>query len=352
MLRKIFKRKNILLYCNSNAMIEHLEDYYNIVKNENYNFYIYYDKCVTRKTSIKEIKNKVLLYIMHYNLIVCADIILPKLMSQLAVPTLFVNHGLNIVTYNKKDFYTYSDYSRNRDGNTMFTKMLEPNRRIANKIIRKNNEFKNVIEFSGYKYSDKIYNSIGQYKKFRELLNINDNDVLISVFSTWGDESLFHKVGNDFFNQADLTHYKFVLSTHPKEYVKDSGAESFGNYIDRKAELGFIVRKPGDDFLPYLIASDLIFCDYSSMYELALLANKPILFSDFSIEKLCDLSIAYQLIKNNDVVIFKAGDNLNQKINEALLKEIPSKYSKEIFVKRSDYENKVMDITINLLRRS
>lgn len=129
------------------------------------------------------------------------------------------------------------------------------------------------------KDADALISELDNYHDYRRKLGIKDDITLVSVFGTWRKESLFQYLGKEFLDELgriNKNEYMFILSVHPREYVKyDDNIEPAGPLIDEYADkYNFIVRKPSDSYIPYLIASDIVICDYSSLYENALIAKR------------------------------------------------------------------------------
>ncbi len=347
------RRPKILLYCASDTMIPHLIDYYNCFEKDKYNFYIY---CPYENPShslvpsgIHIIRKKPYRYV--YNLVVSPDLFLPFLFR--ALPSIYVNHGLHIV---KGDYgeplYAYADGNSNSYRQPTFSKILEPNSRIAKEIIKDYPVFNNHVVYSGFKYAEDIVNNAKKKDFYRKKLGIKSNQILVGVFSTWGKDSLFHQVGRDLISQATKLiktgKYTFILSNHPKEYTSYS-PDANGKQIDNEARNGFIIRDPKEDFSPFLSACDLIISDYSSMGEIAIIADKPLIFSSFDINRISRYSELYHLVQF--FPSFKPGDNLEKKITAALNSNHTefSGIHSNIYIKRADYEKCVRRITKELL---
>lgn len=370
-LKKHRASRKILLYCDSTTMEEHLLDYYQNTKDlPNLEFYLLFEgKTYTNEliqkrknemlasTNIKAVNSKWEVKWKPWDLVVCADTFLPEWINKYCVPTLYVNHGLHIISFNGGfDLYAYS-WATYGNGESKFTKMLEPNKRFVNLILKDNVKFKNVIEPVGWKYADTIINESRRSKEYREKLGVNESEVLVAVFGTWNKDSLFHTVGRTIINQAKELMpkgYRFILSIHPREYTNyDENIVPMGQYVEQQRKAGFIIRNPKESYLPYLIAADVVISDYSTMYELALIANKPLVLTTFSNERVWRYSIAKELKKT--IPIFTNKSNLQEcilrSIGEPELREVYKKYQKEITQPCGEYRRRVRSITEDLLNR-
>ncbi len=363
-LQKRRKKRNILLYCVSSTMEPHLMDYYKCIKKlQNTNIYLYYNnisnkkiedfkKYIENETRITYLKNKLLARIKHYDLVVSADLALPFRFNKYAIPCLFVNHGLHIISFDEeRNLYTYGKNCLDDKNNIMFTKMLESNSRIAKEVIKDNNSFANIIEPVGYKFAEEIKSNKVKYEEYRKKLNVHKDEKLVLVFGSYNSTSLFHVIGKKLIDEAkeimNKDKYKFILSIHPLEYQKYSeNIQPLGEWIESQKKYGFIVRNPKEDYIPYLISSDIVICDYSSLCEATLIANKPLILSEFDRNRVSKYSIEDKIM--NIVPIFTKEKSLKEMLKNIKTQNL-NKYVQEIDVTRNEYEQKVLSITKELL---
>ena len=72
--------------------------------------------------------------------------------------------------------------------------------------------------------------------------------------------------------------FKFALAIHPNEYhPKPPGQRVWGEYLRAQRKHGFIVREPSEDWLPYMLACDIIITDHTSLQVHGILLEKPII---------------------------------------------------------------------------
>ena len=345
-------------------MEQHILDYYYQIKHNNYNVYLFYPSMPFKdnnnlfykkveKTDIKVI-GWLKFSFFPWNVIVSADLSLPYFTNK-EVPLLYINHGLHIVSFDSgKTLYAYGAQSKDENGRPKFSIMLEPNKRIAEYMINHDKSFKYVIKWSGYKFALDVIKALDNYCKYRQELGVSHDTILVGVFGTWNKESLFHTLGEELFHYAwSLRNkgYQFIFSIHPKEYtVYNTEIRPMGSLVEAQREKGFIVRSPSEDWLPYLIASDIIICDYSSLYELAIIAEKKIIFSDFPINKVWEHSIAAKLKKQ--LPVLKTAEDLEKvliQVKNRGLDEITLEYKREII--NENYKEIVNNVTEELLNK-
>ena len=121
-----------------------------------------------------------------------------------------------------------------------------------------------------------------------------------------------------------------------------------GLLVEAQREKGFIIRSPSEDWLPYLIASDVIICDYSSMYEIALIAEKKLILCDFPEDKVWEQSIAIYAKKYLPLIrkAEEMGMVLDQ-VKNSVEKKIALDFKSELV--NLNYKGIVKDITEKLL---
>lgn len=287
----ISKKKNILLYCESNTMKPHIMDYYECVKGRSgIRLYIYYPNmwCDEVPGGVKLVKTFFGALFKPWDLVVCADAKAPLYYNRNYEKIIYINHGLHMISYDGgKTLYAY------QEGLGSFSAMLEPNKRYAEIMSAEYPD--ESIYYTGYKNAESIIEQGNRKAAFRDELGVDDNCKLIAAFGTWGADSLFHSVGDSLISQAkELMNdgYKFILSIHPKEYSKyDQTLEPLGDYIESLAEAGFIIRNPKEPSLKYMSAADVVICDYSTLCEEAMLTGKPVILSEFPADRVWKDSI-------------------------------------------------------------
>lgn len=299
--------KKVLLYCESQTMKSHIFDYYSCVKDmPGVSFYIYYpdnwDNEVPERCKL--VRSPFAALNTPWDLLVCADAKVPLYYRKCEASIMYINHGLHMISYDGgESLYAYNE------GAGLFTTMLEPNKSYA-EIMSANAE-ENVIHV-GYKNAESIISEIGNKSQYRKKLGLDNDKKIVSVFGTWGPDSIFHRVGNSLISQAKALSsegYQFILSIHPKEYSRyDETVEPLGEYIDSLAEQGFIIRNPKEPSIDYMVAADIVICDYSTLCEEAMLAGKPVILSDFPAERVWKNSIIAKYMK--DGIVFSNESDL------------------------------------------
>lgn len=363
-------KKKILLFCSSQTMEEHLVnfmeqleeqpqytfylcfgDYYSSGKKQNKSQTLFRDKNVTMITTSWQ------LYMGLWDLIACADLELPFWVKKGTIPTIYVCHGSGAVSYdNGETTYDYGKDSLDKNGQPIFDVMLEPNKETA-KFMKKDPVFGKTIRSGGYRYAWRLKEASEQKEEYKKELGIPAERKVVSVWGSWGEESLFHTLGEDLFRVCEKLKqqgYAFIFSIHPREYQRyDTQIEPLGEKVEACREKGMIVRSPKQDWLPYMMASDVVLIDYSAMLSLAVLAGKKIIQTDFPEGKVWKRSM-YAELRNVFPVISRAQDL------EAALQEVltTDRYEKEIlrfqsqlYASKEDYKKFIQDTVQELINR-
>lgn len=289
-------QKQILLYVNNHAMASHIRRYAEpLLRCPDYRFFLYYPDL----PAASDPKNDFLTFLQQspiqvidrpqrhaWDLIVCADLRTPASFTAAMTPILYVNHGLHIISMNGgEDLYCYGDYAVDEKGAPRFTKMLESNAGIAEKMAQYRPAFRDVIVHTGFKFASGIEEAVANRASSRRALGVTDETTLVGFFGTWREYSLFHQLGSGLFDACEAMRgrgYQFLFSIHPKEYERyDDAIEPLGPLVEAQRARGMLVRSPQEDFLPYLAACDVVVSDYSSMAESALLAGRKLIFSPY-----------------------------------------------------------------------
>lgn len=326
-----FKRKQTILFCSqSTTMDEHLLKVYNSIKDENFNIKFAFfkqskiDKIKYQKYHLNKkliIRNKVKFFLSNPDLIITAD--LTYLSKYFISKILYINHGSSTICFEGHKHIAFSYHNVLLKGEKPYDLYFETNKKAC-EHMQSLKEYKDKIVFSGNKFSDELNSEMENYEKYRTQLGIKSNQKAILIAGSWKPASLFQKLGKSLFEELKTLSknedLKFILSIHPNEYhVYDENIEPLGKHVDEMEQFGCIIKKPGTDFIPYMIASDLVICDFSSVGDNAIMAEKDLVYSEFSRDDLYEFSSA-------NVLYDKLPKLENSKDLEKI---ITSKYPKE-----------------------
>ena len=362
--------KKILMFCSSRTMEEHLVNFMEQLEDQpQYTFYLcfgdYYpdgkkqDKNQTlfRDKNVKMVTSSWQLYMGLWDLVACADLELPFWVKKGTIPTVYVCHGSGAVSYdNGETTYDYGSDSLDENGQPIFDVMLEPNKETA-KFMSKDPIFGKTIRSGGYRYAWRLKEASEKKEEYKKELGIAADKKVVSVWGSWGEESLFHALGEGLFTVCeDLRQkgYEFIFSIHPREYQQyDEQIEPLGEKVEACRKKGMLVRSPQQDWLPYMMASDVVLIDYSAMLSLAVLAGKKIIQTNFPEGKVWRRSMYAELRKVFPVI--SRAEDLENALEEVLGTD---KYEKEIlrfqsqlYASKEDYKKFIQDTVQDLVNR-
>ena len=114
-----------------------------------------------------------------------------------------------------------------------------------------------------------------------------------------------------------------------------------------------MVRSPGEDWIPYIMASDVVVSDYSTMMSLAILAGKKVMLSDFPDEKIGVYSLGYQVKKTFPVLkdASELEDALKQVLELPVFDQMVEQFRQELYVSVEDYQEKIRAVTKEMTDR-
>ncbi|MDE6959335.1 MAG: CDP-glycerol glycerophosphotransferase family protein [Lachnospiraceae bacterium] len=357
----------ILLYCNASTMEEHLLNYMEQLEEEKYHFFVFLGDGYQKKSNLKSTlfsgkKADQLHYLWQmfcrrWDLIVSADLEHPFWMFPNTIPLLYIGHGISNVSYDQgKTVYDYGPECYDDKGQFLFDKMLEPNRRVAELLYKSDEKFRGVVCPTGYRFAGRIGKESEKSSFYRQKLGISDEKPVISFFGSWNRESLFHVLGENLFQVCDALKgtYTFIFSIHPREYkTYDKEINPMGEQVERQREKGHMVRSPGEDWIPYIMASDVVVSDYSTMMSLAILAGKKVMLSDFPDEKIGVYSLGYQVKKTFPVLkdASELEDALKQVLELPVFDQMVEQFRQELYVSVEDYQEKIRAVTKEMTDR-
>ena len=367
--KKKTEQKNILLYCSSRTMEEHLVNFMEQLEDiSSYTLYLCFgdnypakkkqDKQETlfKNKPIKVVRSTWQLYHGLWDLVVCSDLEFPFWIKKGVIPTVYIGHGSGAVSYdNGATTYDYGCDSLDKNGNPMFDMMLEPNKKIA-EFMKKDPVFGKTIRSGGYRFAWRLKAASEKKEYYRRKLGIGDK-IVVSILGSWGKDSLFHVLGDSIFVECEKLEkegFQFIFSIHPREYQRyDEVTEPLGEKVEQLREKGFMIRSPQQDWLPYMMASDVVMVDYSAMTSLAVLAGKKIIISKFPEERIWRRSMYAELRKIFPVV--EKAEDLKAALHEVLGTD---RYEKEIlqfqdqlYASKEDYKKFIQDTVQELVNR-
>lgn len=282
----------------------------------------------------------------HYDLVIGPDYVIDRYPQIVPPKKLYINHGLHIVGRNNgRNTYTYSDLAMS----CKFDVMLEPNKHIAEAVVHSHPELANVVKWVGWKYAEREAVECSRTEFYKKQLQLSETKPTVFVLSTWGENSLFFKLGDKLFSELQRLsdRYTFLLSAHPIIYAEQP---ELRQKIDAQVQHGMKVRQPGEDWLPYVAASDIVLTDYSTLSEVAVCAGKKVIFTDFpegtvwQESRLFRAKAAYPSLVSADQL-----EAVLEAVQTTPVNPLWKSFRDETYITRKEYEEKVRAIVRQLL---
>ena len=279
--------KQILLRCNSRLMATHLRKFKdNFDDDDRIKWYATYNpEPTTDMESILGV-HKIepnCIFAADWDLFVSADHVLSSWQPDKGSPPLLMTgHGGQGKTFGGGQPYGFRRSSiLDITGKSKYACIFETRESDRLAVIKLVPELKNIVKTVGSWQYDEIQEKAKNRAGYRKGFGFNGKDRVIFVISSWGKDCLLNQMGGPLIEECiDLSgKYKFIFSVHPNEY-KDcgDGQRVWGNELQKLRKYGILVREPEEDIAPYLVASDVVICDHSSVSQQAGLLEKRMIF--------------------------------------------------------------------------
>jgi len=216
------------------------------------------------------------------------------------IKCIFINHGIRTGKINNPE---------GEDGVFAHRKVIGPFKRILyNKIFVSSyldQEFVrdtyphllDRIEVTGSLMADRVLAALPRKNVIRSTLDFSAEDFVIHVVSTWGENSLYHTMGQGILREISRLkyRYKFLFSLHPRyDELGDSKSETRVEIL-KKAEIAGCAIETSSNWQQFVAASDLVISDHSSVALFHLLVNHPIILIRITEDALIPDSIMHQV---------------------------------------------------------
>lgn len=284
--------RDVLLLCQNGLMAEHLGPVQDCAADDaRLRFFVTYPKNDDTRHEIARIHERLPFprislrraHVRPWDLIITADHGHPELADRRRSPVLFTGHGVaGKVVAGESGDYRYGPRAFLDDGSPRYSRMLEASRTTRARVVRERPVLDGVVSLVGSLQDDALLAQLAHRDAIRRRLGYTPEDRVVFVLGTWGPQSLFHTIGDALIENARSLQdrFRFVLSAHPHEYrPRRAGARVWGEYLRQLDEPGMRVRDPSEDWIPYLVACDVVVTDHSALAARAALAAKPMLFA-------------------------------------------------------------------------
>ncbi len=178
--------------------------------------------------------------------------------------------------------YAFGPWAYAQSGGIRYARMFVPSQTGKDWAVRMDPAFEDIVAVVGSPGDDKMLAEVGRREEYRRRYGFKPEDVVVFVTGTWGPHSLFRRIGDAFLERArELPgEYRFILSVHSLEYLhQPTGERVWGEYLREQRKHGFVVREPWEDWAPYMIASDILLTDHTSLAVHGALLGRPFVWS-------------------------------------------------------------------------
>jgi hypothetical protein len=204
----------------------------------------------------------------RWDLMICADhYLLRGLVTDSRRRIIRISHGFP----GKREagrLYAFGPGAYALDGRIRYTRMFVPSQTVKEWAVRQDPAFADIVTVVGSLGDDKMFAEVERRQEYRSRFGFKPEDTVVFVTGTWGPHSIFRTMGDALLAKTRelQSEFRFVLSTHSIEYRPRTAPERvWGEYLRTQREHGFIVREPWDDWIPYMIASDILLADHTSL---------------------------------------------------------------------------------------
>jgi hypothetical protein len=129
---------------------------------------------------------------------------------------------------------------------------------------------------------DRLLNSAPLRSFYRQALNVQEDQVLVVIASTWGSNSLYGGAPSlllSLLTELPSSHYRVALLLHPAVWVAH-GARKILAQLHECMARGLLLIPPTADWRSTLLAADTVIGDHGSVTLYATVLDRPILLVD------------------------------------------------------------------------
>lgn len=203
----------------------------------------------------------------HWDLMIVADHVFRDLVSSDRRRIIRISHGFP----GKRvagSLYAFGPGACGPDGRIRYSRMFVPSRTVKDWAVRMDPAFEDVVTVVGSPGDDRMLAEVDRRQEYRNQFGFKPDEIVVFVTGTWGPHGLFHRMGDAILAGARKLRgeFRFVFSAHPHDYRHEAtGERVWGEYLREQAKDGFLIREPWENWTPYMIASDVVLTDHTSL---------------------------------------------------------------------------------------
>lgn len=281
--------KRVLLVCNTPLMADYLADIFEIFKNDPHlAFYVLPPLPEESQGACDYIRRKLPVSVvgwmwagvLPWNLIIVSDHCrLPWICR--FFPIIFISHGIETGKLVDGEPYTYGKWSLIDKCRPRYSTMFAASETERMRGLKQNPVLRDTIAVAGILRMDKMMTILHRRDEFRRRRGFRVDDTVVFVMSTWGPNSLFHRMGDIIVEQALRLKGKlsFIFTLHPLEHrLLSSSERNWGEYMKTFRQDGFVVLDAHEKFESSIAACDVILTDHTSAAFYGAAAGKPLVY--------------------------------------------------------------------------
>jgi len=299
---------DILLVCNSSLMAEYLRDFMVLFEADPGLCFKVAFGCPKQSADEERRMHELLpipevrlwwAYAKRWDLAITADHPYRTIIDTQRIPLVLYPHGSKAKCPDGNDEeYGYGRHAFDRQGRLHYVSMFEERQSDRDNAVAANPLLKDAIAVVGSLWDDRLLELAKRRDAIRQEFGFEPEDTVVFVLSTWGPNSVCHVMGDGLVREMQTLQgkYKFILSAHPNEYrPRFDGKRTWGECFNEQRQYGLTVREPADSWMPYMVASDIVVSDFTSLIRSAALLKIPIILTPVPGELVWTKSVGWQV---------------------------------------------------------
>lgn len=198
-------------------------------------------------------------------------------------PGVFIPHGIaaGVKYVDEEEDYPFSKLALDENEKARYARIFAASHFVRDKGIKQTPALKEAAVAVGDPHNDKMLALAERRDEIREQLGIKPKDKVVLVCSAWSPKGLYKTMGDAILTEGRklLGDFHIILNCHPHLYRPEKdGGRIWGEYIRTQKPYGFLVREPDEDWMPYMVACDVLLTDYSSLALHGILLGRPAVY--------------------------------------------------------------------------
>ena len=200
------------------------------------------------------------------------------------VPKVRISHGIFGSKLIDGVPYRYDPKWVEYRGKVFYSRMFEPSDYAVECALKHNPRLQGIVVAVGDLSADRLLSLRPERDEIRAGFGCSPDDFVVLLQSTYGATSLMESIGNELVPQcvslAAETDFRFILQTHPHHWTGPYAQDHpYGHFLlDQEGKPGITVIHHDEDWAPYMMASDMVITDHTSLSMTYALLGKPMLF--------------------------------------------------------------------------